>query len=677
MTQNVKDFLQVLKKRDYRQLRREMEMDVTEETAGKNPYETDAILFRTMLEQESPLILEHDTMGFNRTLRSVPFYCDSNGNRASSDVKRGNLIPDYGFALQKGFDAILTDVEKMLEERGESDFYESVIMVLRAALDFADRYREEARQKGNTRLYHALCHIPHGKPTSFYEACVFMKFLLFTLRCNRNIHITLGRFDQYMYPFFEADLKAGVPEESLFETLEEFFISINFDLDIYFGVQQGDSGQSMVLGGYSVSGEDMYNRLSQLCIEASLELNLIDPKINLRTSNRTPIQRLEFATTLTRQGLGFPQYCNDDVVVPGLIALGYAPEDAYNYGVAACWEYLVSGNAMDIPNMFTMNFPMVVETALRQELKNCPSFDAFLDKVKEGIRKECDHLMEMAKGREKDGEFTQKSPYLSVFVGACLERGKDVSEGGAVYNNYGFHGAGISTAADSLAAVRKAVYEEKICTAEELLEALADNFEHHAELRNQLLSYPKMGNNDDYVDSLASELMGAYSEYLNGKPNSVGGIFRAGTGSAMEYLFSAARVGATPDGRKAGQPYGSSFSPAITTKLEGPMSCIQSFTKFDMSKIINGGPLTMEIHDTVFRNEDGVRKVAQLVKGFIDLGGHQLQLNSINRDRLLDAQKHPEDHQNLLVRVWGWSGYFNELDKAYQDHIIQRTEFMC
>jgi len=616
-------------------------------------------------------------MGFNRTLRSVPFYRDSHGNKASSGPKQGNLVPDYGFALQNGFETILADTRRMLAETGESPFYESVIAVLEAAMDFADRYREEARQKGNTKLYHALCNIPRKKPASFYESCVFMKFLLFTLRCNRNTHITPGRFDQYMYPFFEGDLKAGNSEESLLETLEEFFISINFDLDIYSGMQQGDSGQSMVLGGYSPSGEDMYNRLSELCIQASLELSLIDPKINLRASSRTPVQRLEFATTLTRQGLGFPQYCNDDIVIPGLTALGYAPEDAYNYAVAACWEYLVSGNAMDIPNLLTMNFPLVVETALRQELCRCASFDAFLDKVKEEIRRECDRLMEAAKIREKDGEFTQKSPYLSIFVGGCLASDKDVAEGGAVYNNYGIHGAGISTAADSLAAVKKAVYEEQICTGEELLEALSDNFEHHAELRNRLLSYPKMGNNEDYVDSLASEIMEAFSAYLNGKPNSAGGIFRAGTGSAMEYLFSAARVGATPDGRKAGQPYGSSFSPAITTKLEGPLSCIQSFTKFDMRKIINGGPLTMEIHDTVFRNEDGIRKVAQLVKGFIDLGGHQLQLNSINRDRLLDAQKHPEDHPNLIVRVWGWSGYFNELDKAYQDHIIQRTEFMC
>ena len=218
MTKNGKEFLQVLKKRDYRQLRRELEMDVTEETAGKNPYETDAILFRTMLEQESPLILEHDTMGFNRTLRSVPFYRHSDGRKASSDVKRGNLIPDYETTLQKGFDAILEEVRGRLEKAGESAFYESVVSVLEAAIGFADRYREAARQKGDTRLYHALCNIPRRRPASFYEACVFMKFLLFTLRCNRNIHITLGRFDQYMYPFFEADRKAGVPEETLLET---------------------------------------------------------------------------------------------------------------------------------------------------------------------------------------------------------------------------------------------------------------------------------------------------------------------------------------------------------------------------------------------------------------------------------------------------------------------------
>lgn len=169
--------------------------------------------------------------------------------------------------------------------------------------------------------------------------------------------------------------------------------------------------------------------------------------------------------------------------------------------------------------------------------------------------------------------------------------------------------------------------------------------------------------------------MDTYSAYLNRKPNHCGGIYRAGTGSAMEYIYRARQVGATADGRPAGEPYGSSFSPSLHARLNGPLSAVQSFTKFDMRNIINGGPFTIEIHDTVFRNDDGERKVAQLVKSFIDLGGHQIQINAINRDRLLDAQKHPEKYPNLIVRVWGWSGYFNELDMVFQDHIIRRAEF--
>ena len=183
------------------------------------------------------------------------------------------------------------------------------------------------------------------------------------------------------------------------------------------------------------------------------------------------------------------------------------------------------------------------------------------------------------------------SPYLSVFVDDCIERGLDLSQGGAVYNNYGAHGVGIASAADAIAAVKKAVFDDKRCSAKELVAAIKADFKGYDALRNYLLS------------------------------------------------------------------------------------CIQSFTKYDLTKIINGGPLTMEMHDNTFRNEDGVKKVAALVKIFIELGGHQLQLNSINREVLLDAQKHPEDHKNLIVRVWGWSGYFNELDVNYQNHIISRTEF--
>jgi formate C-acetyltransferase len=169
--------------------------------------------------------------------------------------------------------------------------------------------------------------------------------------------------------------------------------------------------------------------------------------------------------------------------------------------------------------------------------------------------------------------------------------------------------------------------------------------------------------------------MQIYVNHLNGKPNGTGGIWRCGTGSAQNYIFDAAKCPATPDGRKAGEPYACSFSPAPGAKVSGPLSVIQSFTGFDLTNSVNGGPLTMELHHNVFRNAEGEKKVSQLVKLFILSGGHQLQLNALNRQTLLDAQLHPQDHQNLVVRVWGWSGYFCELDKVFQDHILARTQY--
>ena len=569
-------------------------------------------------------------------------------------------------------DAILERVNSKLETCTESkrELYEAMRDSINACLALSDKYRDLAKKQGATELYDALCTVPRKGAKSFYQACVFLKFIQFTLRCNRNEHITLGGFDKYMLPYFEADIAAGVSENELFETLEDFFITLNIDSDLYAGVQQGDNGMSMVLGGRDTDGNDRYNRISELCIKASCELCLIDPKINLRVDKNTPIERFEFATELTKKGLGFPQYCNDDVVIPGLIKLGYDPKDAHDYTVAACWEFIIPNKSFDIPNLSKVNFPLAIERAVNGHLCDCESFEDFLNIAKDCVRQECQSVALAIKDAR-----VGMSPYLSIFVDDCIERGLDVSQGGAVYNNYGAHGVGISYAADAIAAVKKAVFEDKKCDKKELVRALKSNFEGYAELRNYLLSCPKMGNNDNYVDCYAELLMDIYAAVFSQYKTPFGGVLRPGTGSAMEYLRSAAKVGATADGRYSKTPFSSSFSPSIIAKIDGPLSCIQSFTNHDLTNIINGGPLTMEIHDNTFRNPDGVKKVAALVKIFVDLGGHQLQLNSINREVLLDAQKHPENHKNLIVRVWGWSGYFNELDLEYQNHIISRTEF--
>ena len=256
----------------------------------------------------------------------------------------------------------------------------------------------------------------------------------------------------------------------------------------------------------------------------------------------------------------------------------------------------------------------------------------------------------------------------------CTENAHDISLG-AKYNNYGIHGTGIATAVDSVEAVKKFVFERHELTGEEMVKAIENDFADDPTVGNRLrYDKDKLGNDTEATNELASHLLSVFASSLKGLKNDRGGIFRAGTGSAMYYIWHATEMGATPDGRHKDEVIPANYSPSLFTKVNGPVSIVKSFAFPDLKNVINGGPLTIEMHDSIFRNDESIEKVARLIKTYIDLGGHQLQINTVNRDTLLDAQKHPEKYRNLIVRVWGWSGYFVELDKCYQDHIIKRIE---
>ena len=619
------------------------------------------LLFQRAIREEKPVFYLNDIFGFNRYRRYLP--------DAGFNFGFGNITLDFATYLKKGFAGVKEEMESRWEHADEEarKFYGYFFRYYDECLSILERYKQAAVKENNTRFVAALAQVPLRGARDYYEALVSLRFLYFVLRFEHP-HITIGRFDQYMFPYAQASLRSGATLDEILELTELFFIALNYDADIYFGMQQGDNGQSIILGGCDRAGNDAYNFLTEICLQASEELKLIDPKVNLRVNKNTPLSLYERATRLTRQGLGFPQYCNDDIVIDGLVALGYELEDARDYTVAACWEFIPSACGADWPNAEKMNFPKVVREATVEKLQNCETYEKFRSAVAEGVRAECDRLVDCMKAMKWDYE-----PFLSAFIAPCIEAGREISNFGAKYQNFGVHGAGIANAADAMWAVKTAVFDEKFVSVQDLQTALEKDFEGFEGLQKRLLALPKMGNNNA-VDEEAGFLMEQFSLGLNGRKFE-NGVFRAGTGSAHEYIYSSKIVGATADGRKAYQPYGSSFSPAITTKLDGPLSTILSFTKFNLRKIINGGPLTMELHDTVFRNDDGVKKVAMLVKAFIDRGGHQLQLNAVNRETLLDAQAHPEKYPNLIVRVWGWSGYFNELDKVFQDHVIARTEF--
>ena len=587
-----------------------------------------------------------------------------------------NISVDYTLLLNFGFLAKREELlgrAKAFQAEGKAEKAEYALMqeeILGSLQGLCDRYRLLALNEGRTETADMLAQVPMHAPRTFPEALQMFRILHFAMWIGGNYHNTVGRFDQYMYPYYEADMAAGrLTAETALEWVEELFLSFNRDSDLYPGMQQGDNGQSIMLGGLDPDGRDSYNELSELCLKASLELSLIDPKINLRVSKSTPLSVFKLGSQLTRQGLGFPQYANDDVVIPALTAYGYDWRDAYNYVVAACWEFIVPGRGMDIPNIAAVSFASAVQQAVAQDLDASQDFADLLQAVKRNIKDQA-----LACAQSAENLYIFPAPFLSLMMDGLAESAQDVSLG-CRYNNYGIHGTGIATAADALAAVRKYVYGDGSVSKAELLSALEADYGGHEELLAKLrYDAPKMGNNDPQADDLAVELLDAFADSLAGLRNERGGIFRAGTGSAMYYVWHAKDLPATSDGRRAGEGLGANYSPSLFARLKGPVSILQSFSKPHLQRVCNGGPLTLELHDTLFRNDQAIEKVALMVKSFMDMGGQQLQLNAINRDALLAAQKNPEDHRSLIVRVWGWSGYFVELDKEYQEHIISRME---
>lgn len=266
----------------------------------------------------------------------------------------------------------------------------------------------------------------------------------------------------------------------------------------------------------------------------------------------------------------------------------------------------------------------------------------------------------------------------------CLERGRDLSQG-LKYNHFGIHGACSASAADALAAVDKLVLEEKRIDCRELLHALATDYDGQEPIRRMLAEdAPKVGNNDDQADRLLAALFDMLAEACeNAGGNGRGGTIRPGSGSAMYYVWLAQghqgmrepAVGATADGRRSGEFFSANLAPSPGVAVRGPISVLQSFSKLDYQRICNGGPITIELSDSVFHGDESIRKVAMFVRTFAQLGCQQLQLNTVNVDALRDAKRHPERHRNLIVRVWGWSGYFCELETPYQDHIIARHAY--
>ena len=682
--ENLRSFIRAGKHHEFRHSPEEFGLDRLNETFQKDqvaPVSRSARMLKALLEAETPIIIEGESIVATRTISSIPsIFTEQEWNeiRANHTLhERGtvsNLSPDYEGIIADGLGKRKESITARLEDNtltdGQKEFLVAARESIESVQDFIIKYKTCAENAGLKNIAEVLAAIHSNGATTLYEALQLLRIVHFALWESDCYHNTLGRFDQYIYPYYQSDINSGrLTEEQAYELIMEFFLACNKDSDLYVGMQQGDNGQSLVLGGRDAEGNCLFNDVSRMCLKASYELNLIDPKINLRCDSNTPLEIYKLGAELTKRGLGFPQYDNDDIVIPGLIKLGYTPEDAHNYVVAACWEFIIPKNGMEIPNIDALSFAEIVSNAVNS-LGEYDSYEKFYAYIEEKIKEECERIT-----ASHNNLYIAPAPFLSTIMGGTIEKAKDISEGGNS-NNYGVHGTGLSTAADSLAVIKKLYFEEHSVSLDELTDALKNNFKGYESLQERLRNEaPKMGVDNDEADAIGTALLGSFAEGLRGKRNERDGIWRAGTGTAMYYIFHAKELPATPDGRNAGEVLPANFTPSMFLKQKGPVSVMRSFSKPKLEDAINGGPLTIELDESIFRNDETVEKLAMLIRSYIRMGGHQLQLNTLNREKLLDAKIHPELHRNLIVRVWGWSGYFVELDECYQDHIIERIKY--
>lgn len=682
----------------------------------------------------------------------------------------GHICVDYAKVLSKGFNGIVdeAEAEKAKSDKGDPSyikkehFLNSVIITSKAAINFGKRFAELARNLANqtldSRRREELLQIaqncewvPANPARTFHEALQSFWFVQAIIQIESNGHsISPMRFDQYMFPYYQKDmLNSYITQEKAQELLDCLWVKFN---DVNKVRDEGSTKafggypmfQNLIVGGQNIEGKDATNELSYMCLEATAHTKLPQPSISIRAWNKTPDELLFKAAEVTRLGLGMPAYYNDEVIIPSLTSRGVTLEDARDYGIIGCVEPQKGGKTEGWHDAAFFNMAKVLEITINNGIENgkqlglktgeftsFTSFKEFMD----AYRKQMEYFVKLLVNADNSVDIAHGEraplPFLSSMVDNCIGKGKSLQEGGAYYNFTGPQGVGVANVADSLAAIKKLVYEEKRITLQDLKEALDTNFGenkqdtianlasnvsgienltketimavieklifeekkisledlkpaqninlgsygHKENLRQMLLNRaPKFGNDIEEVDDLAREAALIYCSEVEKYTNPRGGQFQPGLYPVSANVPMGSQTGATPDGRKAGEALADGVSPVSGRDKTGPTAAANSVAKIDHYKASNGTLFNQKFHPSAIEGQTGLQNLSALVRSFFDQKGMHVQFNVVSRETLLDAQKNPDRYKNLVVRVAGYSAHFTSLDKSIQDDIIKRTE---
>lgn len=596
-------------------------------------------------------------------------------------------------------------------------FYDAVLIVIDAVKNFANRYADLAKEMAKTasskrsaellEISRICSKVPYEPAESFAEAIQATWLIQLILQIESNGHsLSYGRFDQYMYPYLKADLeKDAMTEDKAVELLTNLWIktlTINKVRSQAHTYSSAGSPlyQNVTVGGQTKDKKDAVNTLSFLILRSVAQTKLPQPNLTVRYHAGLNREFMDEAIEVMKLGFGMPAFNNDEVIIPSFIKFGVAEEDAYDYSAIGCVETAVPGKwGYRCTGMSYMNFPKILMIAMNDGIdpvsnrrftkgygyfKNMKTFaeleDAWDKTVRELTRMSVIVENAIDLGIEKE----VPDILCSALTEDCIGRGKTLKAGGAIYDFISGLQVGIANLADSLAAIKKLVFEEKKVTQEELWQALMTDWESERSQEIQQLiirEVPKYGNDEDYTDKLAVKAYDSYIDEIKKYPNTrygrgpIGGIRYSGTSSISANVGQGRSTMATPDGRKAWGPLAEGCSPSHNMDRNGPTAVLKSVSKLPTEEIVGGVLLNQKVNPQTLAKEEDKQKLIMLLRTFFNrLKGYHIQYNVVSRKTLIDAQKNPEKHRDLIVRVAGYSAFFNVLSKATQDDIIERTE---
>ena len=614
-------------------------------------------------------------------------------NLNQTDKGQGHIIPGFDMILDKGLGYL---IEKVNEKAEKNDFYKAAKITLEAASNHILRYanladelleteKDEVRRKDLERISVISRKISYEKPESFLEALQLLWYMCVILQHESNASsISLGRIDQYFNKFYENDIKKGVPQKELKEFLEAFYIKTN---DIVM-IRSSHSakffagfpvGYTALLGGLTKEGRSAVNELSYLCLEAYKDIQLPQPNLGVRVNELEPRKFMMKTCEVIRMGTGIPQIFNDEVIIPSFLSRGVELEDARNYSVVGCVELSIPGKTYGLHDIAMLNILKIMEKVLLENKTNKNiTFDEILEGIGENIKK---YVKLMAKGSnivDEGHKIYAPVPLLSVTIDNCLENGLDITEGGAKYNFSGVQGIGMPNLSDSLYAIKKFVFEEKRYSFEELIDVMEKNYDTSIgeEIKLRLINDDdKYGNDLEDVDKLSSDILRLYCKEVEKYSNPRGGIFIPGSYTVSAHIPLGEVVGATPDGRMAGEQLADGgLSPMFGRDKLGPTAVLKSVSKLDNYLLTNGSLLNVKLSPGPLQSEQGLENFVNYLYAYMKLKIQHIQFNVVGRDTLKEAQMNPDKYENLVVRVAGYSAFFVELNEKIQNDIINRTE---